>query len=611
MKRASVFLMVWTTVNLCVRAQGSQSIARVWNEQTLAAIRIDSPHPPVQARNLFHVSAAMYDAWAAYDDVARGYIVDVKASAIDRSAARREAISYAAYRVLRERYALSRSAPKTLAVLDAQMQTLGFDTNNFSTNCTSPAGVGNFVAAMILAECLHDGARQAQRYEDLPSSEGGYGAKNPPLVVARSGAIVVDINRWQPLAIENALDQNGFPVGPVQKFLGSQCLNVRAFALKRSDSAKPWMDPGPPPQLGGVGDAQLRRDIVDVIRRSSELDASDEVTIDISPGAFGNNSLGENDGQGHRINPLTREPYSPNIVRRGDCGRVLAEFWADGPHSETPPGHWNVIANSVSDKARTVKRLGGSGRVVDDLEWDVKLYFTLNAALHDAACAAWSLKRYYDSGRPIQLIRYMGQLGQCTDPNGASYHANGLPLVPGLIEVVNRFTAQHGERHEGLAPRQVAMLSWPGQPADPTNQASGAKWIGAANWIPYQKKTFVTPAFPGYVSGHSTFSRAGAEVLAAFTGSSFFPGGLGTFTAPSNTFLSFERGPTRAVQLQWGTYFDAADQAGLSRLWGGIHIATDDLTGRKLGAECGKRAWALAQEYFDGSATGGQRSSTR
>jgi hypothetical protein len=119
--------------------------------------------------------------------------------------------------------------------------------------------------------------------------------------------------------------------------------------------------------------------------------------------------------------------------------------------------------------------------------------------------------------------------------------------------------------------------------------------------MPYQKATFVTPAFPGFISGHSTFSRAAAEVLAAITGSAWFPGGMKTFTAPSNTFLTFEQGPSQAVQLQWGTYFDASDQAGISRLWGGIHVSSDDLNGRIIGSQCGKGAWQLAHSYFDGS----------
>ena len=60
---------------------------------------------------------------------------------------------------------------------------------------------------------------------------------------------------------------------------------------------------------------------------------------------MGNNTLGTNDGTGHAVNPVTGQPYAPQIVPQADFGRVLAEFWADGPHSETPPGHWNVIAN--------------------------------------------------------------------------------------------------------------------------------------------------------------------------------------------------------------------------------------------------------------------------
>jgi hypothetical protein len=129
------------------------------------------------------------------------------------------------------------------------------------------------------------------------------------------------------------------------------------------------------------------------------------------------------------------------------------------------------------------------------------------------------------------------------------------------------------------------------------------KWLHADTWVPYQRTNFVTPAFPGYVSGHSTFSRSAAEILAAMTGSSFFPGGMATYTAPANTGLGFERGPSQPITLQWGTYYDAADQAGLSRLWGGIHPPVDDFAGRRVGAACGRRVWALAQKNFDGSVT--------
>jgi len=119
--------------------------------------------------------------------------------------------------------------------------------------------------------------------------------------------------------------------------------------------------------------------------------------------------------------------------------------------------------------------------------------------------------------------------------------------------------------------------------------------------VPYQLPTFVTPSFPGYVSGHSTFSRASAEVLTGFTGSEWFPGGLSEWTTKAGT-LKVEAGPSRDVTLRWATYYDAADQAGISRLYGGIHIPADDLTGRRIGSECGKGAWARAQLYYAGQA---------
>ncbi|GEP42066.1 vanadium-dependent haloperoxidase [Brevifollis gellanilyticus] len=580
---------------------GVKSTARIWDEEILAAIRIDRPHPPVHARNLFSLSAAMYDAWAAYDPAAAGFIYRGKHTAPDIAAARHQAVSYAAYRILTERYAFSLNAAKSQQAFDARMKALGFDVDNKAADPATPAGVGNSVAAAVSAFFMEDGALQAQAYADLPVEKGGYKCVNEPLVTGLSGTNVKDINCWQPLAIANAIDQHGNPTGPIQTFQGPQWLAVRPFALKREDSRKPWIDPGPQPRLQGAGDAQFRDEVVEIIRRSSELNPDDGVVINISPGAFGNNTLGANDGNGHPVNPATGAPYPPNLVKRGDFSRILAEFWADGPTSETPPGHWNVIANKVGDTPGFSKRLGGRGNVLNDLEWDVKLYFVLNAALHDAACAAWSVKRYYDGGRPICFIRYMGQMGQCTQKDAPNYHAEGLPLVPGLIESVTTETARPGQRHAGLPVGAVAVLSWAGQPAEPTKKHGGTKWILAADWLPYQRPTFVTPGFPGFVSGHSTFSRSAAEVMTSITGSPFFPGGLATHREPADTGLKFEKGPSQPVELQWGTYYDAADQAGLSRLWGGIHVSADDLTGRRLGSQCGKLAWELAQKYFDGT----------
>ena len=597
------------------QAAASNSVARVWNERALAAIRVDTPHPPAQARNLFSLSVCMYDAWAAYDtNGAVGYVYHGKHTATNIAAARNEAISYAAYRLLKERHVYSRTATNTLPSDDVAMMTLGYDTNNASLDPSTPAGVGNSIYAAVSAWFINDGSRQTNgtpyptanppvAYPDYPANQGGYVFFNPlldaslPGITDGSNHTVVDINRWQRLKVAKSVDQNGFPQNPVQKYLGAQWLGVRPFALARTDLTKPWIDPGPPPHLGGIGDAEFRSNVVAVIRYSSQLAADDGVMVDISPATIGNNSLGANDGNGYQTNPITGVAYEPKIVLRGDFTRALTEFWADGPTSETPPGHWNVIANNVADHPLTVKKIGGTGPVVDDLEWDVKVYFTLNAALHDAACAAWGLKRYYEGWRPLSAIRYLGGNGQSSDPNLPSYHTNGLPLIADLIELVTDETVASG-RHAGLTPGKIAVFCWPGQPADPANETSGVRWIHAESWLPYQKATFVTPAFPGYISGHSTFSRSAAEALTAITGSPWFPGGLGSYTVKK---LVNEMGPTQPITMEWASFYDAADQVGLSRIWGGIHPPVDDFTGRRVGAECGKGVWALAKQYFDGS----------
>lgn len=588
------------------RVPAAPSIARDWNEQILAAIRIDTPHPPVQARNLFSLSACLYDAWAAYDtNGAVGFAYRGKHSTTNLEAARREAISFAALRILQERYAYSRSASLTLANLSAHMTALGYNPANTSRDPATPAGVGHAVYDAVSAWFIQDGCRQTAGntfapYPDYPVSEGGYVYVNDPLPVLYPGTVVNDVNHWQRLQIVNAVDQNGFPQGPIQSYLGAQWLKVRPFALTRTDATRPWIDPGPPPRLGTESDASFRSNVVEVIRASSQLTPDDGVYLNISPGAYGNSSLGSNDGTGRPLNPATGLPYPPNFVKRGDFVRVLAEFWADGPNSETPPGHWNTLANGVADHPSFSKRLGGTGPVLDDLEWDVKMYFSLNAAVHEAACAAWSIKRYYDGWRPISAIRYMGQLGQSSNPGLPSYHPQGLPLITNLIELVSAASIGSG-RHAGLWEGKIAVLAWPGQPADPASSYRGVRWLHADTWVAYQRTNFVTPAFPGYVSGHSTFSRAAAEVLTRLTGSPFFPGGLATYTAPAHTGLGFELGPSTSVQLQWATYYDAADQAGLSRIWGGIHPPVDDLTGRRVGSECGIGAYELARKYWDGS----------
>jgi uncharacterized protein DUF6851/vanadium-dependent haloperoxidase-like protein len=583
----------------CPAANDPQwSVARRWDEALLDAIRRALPNPPVHARNLFHASLAMWDAWATYDLVASGDLFTEKHSAPDVAAARDEAISYAAYRVLSARFIKAVGGDESLSEFDDVMDSLCYPITQAATTGDSPAAIGNRIAGAVLAYGKTDGSNEANGY-----AAPDYAPVNPPLVVNKPGTRVVDPNRWQPLQLEHMISQNGIPVtNGVQQAIGPRWGHVAGFALPDGGSDGTPIDPGPPPRLGDPAtDQQYKDQAVEVIRDSSGLDPTEGVMIDASPASQGGNSLGTNDGTGHPVNPVTGLPYARDPVNLGDFGRVMAEFWADGPKSETPPGHWNVLANAVSDELAPNLRVRGEGAAVGRLEWDVKLYLALNGAVHDAAIAAWGLKGKYDSVRPISMIRYMGGRGQSSDPAAPSFDRAGLPLVPGLIEVITKASSAPGERHAALAASagKVAIRAWAGNPADPKSQTAGAAWMLAGHWVPYQLPTFVTPSFPAYASGHSTFSRAAAEVMTAFTGSEYFPGGVSGYTIPANS-LKFEKGPTTDVRLEWATYFDAADQAGQSRIWGGIHIQADDFTGRIIGSQCGKDAWARAQRFYAG-----------
>ena len=574
------------------------SVARRWDEALLDAIRRALPNPPVHARNLFHASVAMWDAWAAYDRTASGYFFTEKPTASDVGAARREAMSYAAYRVLTARFIKGVGADKSLSEFDDLMDGLCLPLTFTGIEGDRPAAVGNRIAKAVLDAASRDGANELGGY-----AAPDYRPVNPPLVVANAGITLVDPNRWQPLQIEHMVSQNGVPVtNGVQQAVGPHWGHVDGFGIPAGGPAGIPIDPGPPPRLGDPAtDSVYRAQAVEVIRDSNALDASSDATIDVSPRALGANTLGSNDGHGRAVNPATGAAYPPEIVRPGDFYRAIAEFWADGPSSETPPGHWNVLANAVSDQLAPNLRIGGKGAVLDRLQWDVKLYLALNGAVHDAAIAAWGLKGHYDGVRPISMIRYLASLGQSSDPRRPSYNAAGLPLVPGLIELVTKDGTAPGRPMAALAGHEgeIALRAWPGNPADPKTQTSAVTWVLGTAWVPYQLPTFVTPSFQGYISGHSTFSRAAAEVLTAITGSEYFPGGLATWTVSKGTF-KFEAGPSSDVVLEWATYYDASDQAGQSRLYGGIHIAADDFSGRIVGSTCGKDAWSLAQRYYAG-----------
>jgi hypothetical protein len=581
-----------------VADQVTSSVARRWDDALLDAIRRSLPNPPVHARNLFHVSVAMWDAWATYDTTATGYVFTEKqhVGPCDVAAARNEAISYAAYRVLTARFIKAVGADKSLSEFADLMDALSYSTAITTTEGSTPAAVGNRIAKAVLDYGNSDGSNEANGY-----AAPDYKPVNPPLVVALQEITIVDPNRWQPLQIEHLLSQNGVVLASgVQQAVGPHWGHVTSFGIPPGGPSGVPFDPGAPPRLGDPStDALFKTQVVEVIRDSSLLDAVSNATLDISPAAIGANALGSNSGHGYAKNPASGMAYAAQIARAGDFYRAIAEFWADGPNSETPPGHWNVLGNAVSDALAPNLRIGGSGPVVDRLQWDVKLYLALNGAVHDAAIAAWGLKGRYDGNRPISMIRYMASLGQSTDPSVGSYDKEGLPLVPGLIELITKDKTVSGGPMAALkgSEGKIALRAW--HPASPDPNASHVGWVLGTTWMPYQLPTFVTPSFQGYISGHSTFSRAAAEVLTGITGSEYFPGGLSEWTVKAGS-LKFEAGPSADVVLEWATYYDAADQAGQSRLFGGIHVQADDFTGRIVGSTCGKDAWALAQRYYTG-----------
>ncbi|MFY0628044.1 MAG: T9SS type A sorting domain-containing protein [Reichenbachiella sp.] len=625
---------------------GQHSVAREWNEVMLEAIRKDFARPTVHARNLFHTSTAMYEAWAAYDEVAEPYILGKTLNGQftvfngipvpnDIEAARAEALSYAAYRVLSFRFINSPGQPDTQVRFDQLMSDLGYDRNfrSISYEDGNPAALGNYIGQVIIEYGATDHSNELDDYSNI-----FYEPVNEAMTPTDPGnPNLTDPNRWQPLAFDSFVDQSGNPVpGSIPDFLGPEWGSVYPFALRSSDlqiyqrendDYYVYHDPSAPPYLNQNEHTEESKayqwGFALVSAWSGHLDPTDNVMIDISPNSIGNNpefpedildypdfydlENGGDQSRGYTLNPATNEPYAEQIVPRGDYGRVLAEFWADGPDSETPPGHWFTILNYVSDHEMLVKKFKGQGEILGDLEWDIKSYFALAGAMHDAAVTAWGIKGWYDYIRPISSIRYMADKGQSSDETVANFHIEGIPLIDGYIEMVESGDPLAGENDVNVG--KIKLYAWKGHGEaldpdsnfDPETEVIGVDWILAEDWWPYQRVSFVTPPFAGYVSGHSTYSRAAAEVLTMLTGDEYFPGGMGEFHAPMNEFLVFEDGPSVDLTLQWATYRDASDQCSLSRIWGGIHPPADDIPGRIMGETIGQDAFALAAEHFSGT----------
>jgi hypothetical protein len=475
----------------------AENIVLRWNNALLQGVRDSRLGPPMVSRALAIAHTCMYDAWAAYDRVAVGTRLggSLRRPAHERRFENKvEAVSFAAYRAAVDLFPASAAT-----VFDPLMASLGFDAGERTTDPRAPAGVGNLVAEAVLSFRHRDGANQLGDEPGgrpgIPYSDyTGYAPANEPMDtrVPLDLSKVHDVNRWQPLTY---LDASGALVTP--SFVGAHWQRVRPFAMASSDEQR---SPTGPARFG-----------------SAEFLAQAEALIVLSA-------------------TLTDEQ------------KLIAEYWADGPHSELPPGHWNLFAQQVSHRDRT-------GTSEHDLDQAVKLFFVLTNAAFDAGCCAWDNKRAYDSVRPITAIRYL------------------------------------------FAGKTIRAWGGPGR---------GAQTIAGEEWFPYQPTTFPTPPFAEYASGHSNFSAASAEILKLFTGSDRF-GGSVTFPAGSSRI---EPGlvPVGELTLTWATFSDAAAQAGISRRYGGIHFEQGDLDARATGKAAARRCWAQAITYFDGTAPGSVQS---
>jgi hypothetical protein len=456
-----------------------------WDDELLQTIR-DNPGstgPTITARAIAVLHTAIYDAWAAYDGVADGVHYTGKAAATSTLAAdKQKAISYAAHKTL------SWLFPARAGDYDLQMQELEYALGDASP----PATIGRDAAQATIDYRSTDGSNQGAGYADTT----GYTSKNTwdKINVAW---------KWQPLCVLTAAGvAAGKPHLPVppdtcaapnyaeQKPYTPHWKNVKAFAL---DADHQYHPPGPPMTNGSYDPT----DVGTALKDTTNLD---------------------------------------------DTKKVIAEYWADGPRSEFPPGHWALLGQAYSRKR------------AHSVDTDAKMFFTMGNALLDASISSWKAKYDHDFWRPTSAIRHL------------------------------------------YAGKKIT--SWLGP-------YKGYGLVDGSQWRPYQHPTVVTPPFPEYTSGHSTFSGAARITLTAFTGSDTFNGQV-TIKAGTSLFepkTATNPGvPARDVVLKWRSFLDAADQAGMSRRYGGIHFESGDRHGRAAGATIGYWAYDKAKAYWEGRA---------
>ena len=346
MKLLRSLLSLGTALSLTVGSVLADSIVTEWNDVFLQAVRDVKFGPPQTARAGAILHTCIFDAWAAYDFRAAGtqylgYLRRLSAERTDTN--KRTAISFAAYRALVDLF------PARKADFDAKMTALALDPLNVSTNIATPTGIGNAVATAILAWRHYDGSNQLGDLNTGAYSDyTGYAPVNAPHDPANPGETIANPNRWQPLFFHNPDPATNPP-----KYLVPHWGNVTPFALRFPGQFRP-IPPAYHPTTPAPAFTPNRALYIEQAEYIIRLTAS------------------LNDGR-----------------------KAIAEYWADGPASETPPGHWNLLAKFVSHR----DSMG--------VDQDAKLFFALNNALLDASIATWECKRSYDYVRPITAIHFL------------------------------------------------------------------------------------------------------------------------------------------------------------------------------------------------------------
>jgi Na+-translocating ferredoxin:NAD+ oxidoreductase RnfD subunit len=238
----------------CTPATHGLSVATIWDRAAIAALRYGAASEPVQARDLFDVSAAMWDAW--------------KASAGESASARDAAVSYAAYRVILWDASFDSNLSRTFGFLTRELRALCYSPDFTSGKGASPAAVGNRIAAAAIAAGRHDGSNELLHYAD-PT----FRSDNQPLIVQAAGSTVENASLWQPLAL-GTIQPHSLAAAPadVQSFVGAEWGHVRGFAIPRTRRGPP-IDSGAS-AMGDPSAPPYKRAAVAVLRATSAERAS-------------------------------------------------------------------------------------------------------------------------------------------------------------------------------------------------------------------------------------------------------------------------------------------------------------------------------------------------